>query len=132
MNLFVAADWKYREQAREVMRKVSAMGHVVTCDWTREVAHSAADQARIAERDEAGVRAADGLLALMVGPGPYRGVWFEIGLARGLGLPVAVIGMARKQCVYGYLRPLISSSTLSQALMALESEYCRRGGERVD
>jgi nucleoside 2-deoxyribosyltransferase len=89
MNLYVAAAWLERAEARKVMGQLIASGHRITYDWTR------ADQFNIlqAAKDKQAVLDADALVFLAEKEySSTGGALVEMGMAIGLGKPVFIIG----------------------------------------
>jgi nucleoside 2-deoxyribosyltransferase len=90
--VFVASGWIEREAAAAFMRTLEQPPYnlVITHDWTG--GGNGASLAEMAARDEAGIRAAGVLIAVMTHKTyEYKGTWFEIGFALGRGLPVVLI-----------------------------------------
>jgi len=128
--VFVASGWVERAAAAAFMRTLEKppYGLVITHDWTGGA--EGGTKADTAERDEAGIRAAKVLVAVMTHKTyEYKGTWFEIGYALGRGLPVVLISpfvraedAVTARNVYFHHKGLHRFSSVATFLAALSGE----------
>ena len=88
-KIYVAGKWEDREEVKLLQTELIALGHEITCDWT---IHELPEKEKYAIEDVEGVKACDGLIALMIYDYQYKGSIAEIGMAIALDKPVLVIG----------------------------------------
>jgi len=113
MKVYVAAGFAEKETVRAIHRRLRARGHEVTVDWTEhegveepERDRHAAVVAAYAERDLAGVAAAD-LFILLAEPPEGKAMYVELGIALHAhavaGRPlVYVVGRETNQSIFFY------------------------------
>lgn len=104
MKLYLAANFRQRDYARQVMDRLEAAGHTITHDWTGEAAPPsdptdlATFRRNVAIADHYGVRNAEALV-LLDGEG-LKGAYVEMGFAIERGIPVLVVGCHYRQIFY--------------------------------
>lgn len=94
MRIYVASKWARRELTRDIMAVLVTLGHTIAYDWThhKETKSSEKEYADEAAADVAGIRSADLFIADMDDPAyPYRGTFFEMGVAVGANIPVVIV-----------------------------------------
>ena len=94
MRIYVASKWARRELTRDIMAELVKLGHTIAYDWTqhKESKSSEKEYADEAAADVAGIRSADLFIADMDDPAyPYRGTFFEMGVAVGANIPVVIV-----------------------------------------
>lgn len=93
--VYVAGKWSDKVAVRRVMAQVRAAGHRITEDWTEHsegVGKSTDALANDAMHDVQGILAADVILVLLTDPVyPYRGSFFEMGVACGSDKKIFVV-----------------------------------------
>ena len=104
MEIYVAAKYQDRDRVRELYYELSYLGHEITVDWTNQDKYpndAPAEKLKgFAEDDVRGVKEAKLLIALMTIKYEYKGLWVELGIALGKGIPVWVIGDAGDSCLF--------------------------------
>jgi hypothetical protein len=93
-GVYVAGKWAEKQAARDVMAHVRAAGYTITEDWTQHAdGQKTADQlANDAMHDVTGVLAATAIIVLLTDASyPYRGSFFEMGVAIGANKRVLVV-----------------------------------------
>ena len=104
MKIYVAGKYQEREQVRGIYRELRDKGHKITVDWTDHdiYPHDAVAErlSDFAEEDVRGVKEADLFIGLMTNDHVYKGLWVEMGVALGEGMPVWIIGMAGDTCIF--------------------------------
>jgi nucleoside 2-deoxyribosyltransferase len=99
MRLYVTGAWSDHAAVGALMRRLEAAGHTMVLDWTRldmpQAGGADAEErlAAMAERLFDALGTADAVLALLSEPTgrPYRGVFYELGVAAGRGIPALII-----------------------------------------
>jgi len=102
MKIYVAAKWEERPRAQEVMAQLVRAGHTITYNWTLNENFTQA----CAVLDANGVKDADVVLALVEKDLPYQGLWVEVGIAVGRGIPVMLVGDYGEKNIFTLL-PLV-------------------------
>ena len=100
MEIYVAAKYQDRDRVRELYYELSYLGHEITVDWTNHNDVSPEKLTEYAVEDVGGVKEAKLLIALMTIKYEYKGLWVEMGIALGKGIPVWVIGDAGDSCLF--------------------------------
>lgn len=116
MRIYVAGRFTEKEMIRAAMNEFEADGHVITFDWTQETEEGIAPEklrehvVGCAFKDADGVEAADAVIVFPHATG--QGLYWETGMAYGLGKPIIVINddsgdfatvLARYRCIFLYL-----------------------------
>lgn len=137
MNIYVASSWKNQAEVKAMMAKLTAAGHLITHDWTREEA-TPAFLSNQEVRNEYGWRDFQGVLdadAVVVLAHPEaRDTRFEMGAAVGMQKPVVVVDPSKWDTVF--MDPRMGVHCLQGAdevvpfLAGLEQEWF--GGESFD
>lgn len=131
MKVYVAAKWEERERARNFMRSVRLLGHVITHDWTHETDEGLSGAGRhrylgsCATSDLQAVRDCD-VLVLLHNP-QCRGAYVELGIALGLAKVVIVVGSPRLESaehlpVFYWLPSVLHAALEHTALAALSRD----------
>ncbi len=104
MKIYVAGKYQDRERVKIIHGYLREMGHEITVDWTD---HEIYPNDAVAERlasfaidDVWGVLEADVYIGLMIEDFVYKGLWVEMGIALGKGIPVWLIGDAGDSCIF--------------------------------
>ncbi len=104
MKIYVAGKYEDKDRVRFIHQLLIQMGHEITLDWTN---HEIYPNDAIAERllefasdDIKGVKEADLYIGLMTIPYQYKGLYVEMGVALGKGIPVYIIGSAGDSCIF--------------------------------
>lgn len=114
MKIYVAGKYQDRDRVRVVYQILREHGHEITLDWTN---HNIYPNDAVAEKlsgfaqdDVSGVLSADLFIGLMTIPYEYKGLWVEMGIALGKGIPVYIIGNAGDSCIFTN-HPLVKKFT---------------------
>ncbi len=100
MEIYVAAKYQDRDRVRELYYELSYLGHEITVDWTNHNDVSPEKLTEYAVEDVGGVKRAKLFIALMTIKYEYKGLWVELGIALGRGIPVWVIGDDGDSCLF--------------------------------
>ena len=104
MNIYVAGKYEDRDRVRFIHQCLKEKGHTITIDWTNhDIYPNDAVQEKLSEfaqDDVWGVKEAELFIGLMITPYEYKGLWVEMGVALGKGIPVDIIGEAGKSCIF--------------------------------
>ncbi len=107
MKIYVAGKWKERQQVKNIMDRLEARGHTITCDWTKHIAPERIEKGEgcftrdvynsghktYGWEDLEGVENCDILVAYMPDPTVfYKGAWIEIGISIAHRKRVIIIG----------------------------------------
>lgn len=130
MRVYIAAPWKHRDEAQRVGEKFEQAGHKITEKWWDHVdvgqdqmASQAAEMARQAKSDRAGVFAADHFIFLNLGYS--EGKCVELGMALSEGVPIIAVG-ERSMNVFHYLPEVKWVGTVEEALERIQPEGKKR------
>lgn len=131
MRIYVASGLENREQARALMSRIREAGHVITYDWTEHGSVEADGTERyieVAISERWGVLFAEGLIVLLPGG---RGTHTELGIAIGVGTPIAILNASTEPpvCVFHFLPEIRrfegpAEDNLDQALSWLAARRC--------
>lgn len=90
MKLYVAGKFGDKEKIAAAIKKLEALGHTITHNWTLD--HKFRGKNEEAQADASGVMKAEALVVFMDDINyPYRGSWTEIGIALGSGIPIYMV-----------------------------------------
>jgi len=110
MKIYVAGKYQDRDRVRFIHQLLREQGHEITIDWTNHDIYPndaiAEKLSQFAQDDVWGVLNADIFIGLMTLPFEYKGLWVEMGIALGKGIPVYVIGDAGSNCIF-HNHPLV-------------------------
>jgi hypothetical protein len=109
VKFFVSGKVGADEKVREIIKRLKEAGHVITFDWTgiphlRPYDENALEARRAAELEAHGVREADVVVIV-----PHRngvGLYVELGIAIGSGIPVRVISEGESRTMF-FHHPLV-------------------------
>ncbi len=96
MRVYVASKFEDRARASQIMNRLTAVGHVVTHDWTQSSQFSMAQ----AHHDREGVMTAEALVIIAERDYPFRGTYVELGMALARGIPIYLLGEAMNACIF--------------------------------
>lgn len=129
MKLYVAGKWQDRPRIRRIQNALVRMGHEITVDWTQHDFGPDAPQSLlkgIAAEDAYGVAMADYVIAILIKPFNYKGLWCEVGMAIALGKKVLAVGSAGDSCIF-VNHPLVTSfDSVAGCLKFIRTEGSRR------
>jgi nucleoside 2-deoxyribosyltransferase len=113
MKFFVSGKVGYENDARELMDLLRQAGHEITFDWTTIAHLRPYDQNTKASREAAllesrGVKEAD--ILIIVAHDAGAGMFVELGIAIGAGIPVRVITGKESPTMFFY-HPLVKRVT---------------------
>ncbi len=108
MRIYVAGKWSEKEAIRAFMERLRKAGHEITEDWTQHPASAEPGKAKDstllaldAAADLRGIKNAQILIAVMQDSKyPYRGTFFEIGFALGLGKGVMIVASSDPEAAF--------------------------------
>lgn len=119
-KFYVVSSFKNKREVQEIIRKLEAIDHVLTYDWTKNSADNMnTEQALL---DMQGVIDADYLVGLFNVPDViYKGAIAEFGMAAILKKPMYIIGNDLDNMVFIHL-PNVKKVTSLKEVMELERE----------
>ena len=104
MRIYVAGKYEDRLIIRSIHKTLIKMGHEITVDWTNHDIYpndaAALKQSQFAQDDVIGVLDADLFIGLMLEEHYYKGLWCEMGIALGKGIPIYIIGNKGDSCIF--------------------------------
>jgi nucleoside 2-deoxyribosyltransferase-like protein len=127
MRVFISGKVGQEDDTQAVMSALTALGHVVTFDWT-SIAHlrpyevNREDSSRAAVEELAGVQSADVLVLLSHERGV--GMFVELGAALALNKPVLVLTRGPMRTMF-LAHPLVTTVIAVDDLLAKIDELAR-------
>ena len=121
MKIYVAGKYQDRVRVKSIHQEIRRIGHEITLDWTNHNIYPndavAGKLKGFAKDDVWGVKEADLFIGLMTEKYEYKGLWVEMGVALGKGIPVWIIGSAGDSCIF-MNHPLVTRFSGIPILMA--------------
>ena len=120
MKFYVASAFSNKEEVRGAMKLLTEAGHTITFDWT---VYSDADVPEsekpafhklCAEKDRQGVVDADAIFTINHGKG--RGMFWETGIADGLGKPIFFVFPYRTPNIFMTLDNVLRFNDIPSAI----------------
>ena len=125
MRIYVAGKYCERFFVKEIYKLLEERGHEITVDWTNHNVYpndSSPDiLATFADDDLRGVLEADLFIGDVLNQHEYKGLWVEMGIALGKGIPVWLIGENGDACIFSNHHTVRKFKGISEMLKALES-----------
>jgi len=141
MKIYVASAFSDYERTRSVQDIAKFRGHEITCDWTQEVGKFESDAAvpldfarQAARNGFLGVVEADVVIVLSPDANKKEigcGMWVELGIALGNGIPVVISGGQRTRTIFTRLEGVTLVAYDTNAVDAAEAVY-DRDTKRID
>lgn len=119
MKFFVSGKLGFEENAREAMNALRDAGHQITFDWT-DIEHLRPYDENILACRELSVRESNGVkqadLLVIIAHNEGVGMYIELGIAIGLGIPVRVVTSEESQSLF-FHHPLVKKvSTIEEVI----------------
>lgn len=120
MNIYLAAPWANRDDAREAARHITEAGYdIMEAWWNHSESHDHDELVNQAYSDVAGIVRADTLIVLQLATSEGKAV--ETGIAIAQGIPVIVVG--KRANLFHHLDGAVTVvETLGEALSILQGE----------
>ena len=102
MKFYAAGNINDRVKVKELMDKMTVMGHTITHDWTSAQPTDSGWPLSHVRNDTTGVILADAYVGRFVDDFPYQGAFVELGLALAFRKEIYIIGKKADKCIFIY------------------------------